>query len=193
MKTKFFTLILLMLLVFYANSTLASEGHDDETPSDDHGDETMGEHEAADQCETPTYEINIIGGENAQITFDQTKYYVPLDTCVEVIFANLDIIEHDVSIDEIHDSIEKVHLHLSNNTDGHEGDGVISMHMQTPNFDTEYDIYCSVPGHKAAGMTATLIVGEGLPEDESFLPGFGFFALFISMSTLILFYRKKNN
>lgn len=188
MKTKFFTLFLLTLLMFFANSALASEGHDDDQ---DDGMGDMGEHEAADQCETPTTEITIKGGENGEIAFDKTEYQVPKNACVEVIFINFSpVIEHDASIDEIHEILEEVHLHSANNTDGHEGDGAVSMHIQTPNEDTEFEIYCSVEGHKSAGMVATLVVGEGLP---GFLPGFEFLGLLFGMSVMVIIYKKKIN
>ncbi|MCE7734388.1 MAG: hypothetical protein GPJ54_05880 [Candidatus Heimdallarchaeota archaeon] len=183
MKAKIFTVFLLMLMMFYGNIAFAEEGHD----------ETVGDHEAVNQCTTPTTEITITGGEGDQIIYDNNEYKVPKDTCVELIFVNVGTIEHDVSIDEVHDSLEEVHIHLANNTDGHDLDGVKSMHIQTPAEDTEFDIYCSVVGHRQAGMIATLIVGEGNSEDESFLPGFGFLGLFLAMSSLVMIYKRKNN
>ncbi len=184
MKTKFFTLFLITLLMFFANSALASEGHDDDQDDD------MGDHMVADHCTTPTEEITITGGANGGVTYDKTEYHVPKNTCVEVIFVNLSPIEHDVSIDEVHGTFEAVHLHLSNNTDGHDGDGIKSMHVQTPNEDTEFEIYCTIAGHKEAGMVATLIVGEGLP---GFLPGFEFLGLFFGMSAMVIIYKRKTN
>ncbi|MHA2052255.1 MAG: Heimdall-CTERM domain-containing surface protein [Candidatus Hodarchaeales archaeon] len=169
--------------MFYGNNAFASEGHDDDVDDD---------HEAIDHCLTPTTEVTITGGEGGQFVYDKKEYKVPKDTCVELLFVNLSIIEHDVSIDEVHDHLEEVHIHLANNTDGHDGDGVKSMHIQTPNEDTEFEIYCSVTGHKAGGMVATLIVGEGNP-DDSFLPGFEFLGLFLAMSSLVIIYKRKNN
>ncbi|MHA2099973.1 MAG: hypothetical protein ACW99A_14945 [Candidatus Kariarchaeaceae archaeon] len=181
MKIKFFTLFLLMLLIFYANTTLASEGHEDE-----HGDE----HEVADHCVTPTEEITITVGENSGLAYDKNEYKVSKNTCVEVTFVNAAIIEHDVSIDEVHEEFETAHIHLANNTDGHDGDGHKTLHIQTPDKDTEYEIYCSVPGHKTGGMVAKLIVGEGNPDDDS-LPGFGLFTAFAVFITLVILQKRQ--
>lgn len=191
MKTKLSTLFLLMLLALFANNALANEGHDDDDGMV--GMDGMDDHEAANHCTTPTEEIEIIGGENNQLTFDQSEYYVPRNTCVEVIFVNVAIIEHDVSIDEVHDTFEEVHLHLASNTDGEDGLGVISMHIQTPDVDTEYDIYCSVLGHEAGGMKATLIVGEGISDDSSSLPAFGLLTSIFAMSAVFAVYKRKFN
>ena len=170
----------LMLLMLYANSTLASEGHGDEN-----------EHEAVDHCETPTEEITINGGTGGAIVYDKNEYHVPKNACIELIFVNEAIIPHDLSIDEIHDELEKVHIHLENNTDGHDSDGKMSMHILTPDQDTEYEIYCSVEGHKEAGMIATLIVGEGLPDDEGFLPGFEFISFIFATIAMSVIIKKR--
>lgn len=183
MKAKIITVFLLMLLMFYGYSALAEEGHEEEA----------GDHEALDHCDNPTTEVTITGGSGDQIIYDKNEYKVPKATCVELIFINLSPTEHDVSIDEHHGEFEEVHIHLANNTDGHDADGVKSMHILTPDEDTEFNIYCSVVGHQAAGMEAVLIVGEGNPEDESFLPGFEFLGLFLAMSSLVMIYKRKNN
>ena len=185
MKTKGFTIFLLMLMMFYTNNSLASEGHDDDSM-----DESMDDHSAVDQCSTPTVEVTITGGENQDLVYDKTEYNVAKNTCVKILFVNVALIEHDVSIDAVEGSLEKVHIHLANNKDGDEADGIKSLHILTPDFDTEFDIYCSVAGHKSAGMVAKLIVGQGNSENNS-LPGFGLFASLFAISTLIATFRLK--
>lgn len=178
MKLKLLTVILLLGLLFYGTTAIANEDHVEEA----------GEHEAMDHCDTPTTEITIEGGKDNAIAYGEKEYQVPLDTCVEVIFANLAIDEHDISIDEVHDVMGEVHIHLENNTDGHDADGVKSMNIQTPNEDTEFEIYCSVSGHKNAGMVAILVVGSG----NALLPGFGFYSLFVGLTALVIISKKKN-
>ncbi len=184
-------MIFLTILIISSSNVVIGVDHNDE-----HAHEGISEHTSSEQCEDSTYDLTVIGGQDEQIRFDSTEYKVPKDTCVKVTFKNFsESTDHDMNIDEIagENGIKVTHLHQANSTDGPNGDGTISLNILTPNADTELEIYCSVPGHRQAGMIATIIVGEGNPADESFLPGFEFLGLFIAMISVIFIYKRKHN
>jgi plastocyanin len=67
---------------------------------------------------------------------------------VEIALVNDGSVKHNLSIDEV-----DVDKDLSAN-DGE------SVTFTAPDSPGEYKIYCAIPGHESAGMTATLIVEE---------------------------------
>lgn len=105
------------------------------------------------------------------IAYDVTRLEVPANQPVRLTLENLGALEHDFSIREIdahdvhasegeaddHAMSEDVHeldLHVAALPDG--GRGTLEF---TPTEPGEYEFYCTVPGHKEAGMHGTLVVG----------------------------------
>lgn len=190
MKFKFLTFIIMISLLLISSSNYVIAGdHDDE-----HEHEGTSEHTSSEQCETATTSITVIGGANEEIKFDKSEYKVAKNTCVEVTFQNISVdIDHDMNIDEVsgESGIAVTHLHQANKFDGPNGDGTITLNIQTPDADTEFDMYCSVAGHRAAGMESKLIVGEGNPDDSS-LPAFEIFGALFSLSFIVLLMKRRN-
>lgn len=79
------------------------------------------------------------------IYFDPTELTIPADTPTEIHFVNQGAAVHDFTIDDLG-------IHVSLNP-GEEATEAITAAAGT------YDFYCSVPGHKDAGMVGTLTVG----------------------------------
>lgn len=120
---------------------------------------------AGTECSDATTEVII----KAQlgIKFDKNKIEVPKATCVKITIINEDPdLEHDITIDgKSGDSgIETVYIPVL-------GVETNSFNVTTPNADVTFDFYCSVQGHRTAGMEGSFVVGEGSAEDDS--PGFG--------------------
>jgi uncharacterized cupredoxin-like copper-binding protein len=79
------------------------------------------------------------------LAFDPKTLTIPANTDVKVTVTNKGVLQHDFTIDEL-----KVASKLLN---GGESDTVtINAKPGT------YQYYCSVPGHKEAGMVGTLTV-----------------------------------
>ena len=116
---------------------------------------------AGTECSDATTEV-IIKAQTG-IKFDKDKIEVPKATCVKITIINDDLdLEHDITIEG--GDIETVYIPvLGGETD--------SFNVTTPDADVTYDFWCSVQGHRVAGMEGSFIVGEGSPEDDS--PGFG--------------------
>ncbi len=99
---------------------------------------------------------------------------VPAGQPVRLTLRNPDTIEHDFQVDHLPMKMtasEMRHLHEEMaNAPGMDGAGGMDMlHLHslpgeshsitfTPTKPGTYAVYCSVPGHKDAGMTATLVV-----------------------------------
>ena len=161
--------------------------------NEEHAHEGVSIHTSSEQCDGPTDKLLVVGDSN--IKFDQQIYKVPKATCIEVTFKNTaEDIDHDMNIDEVtgDKGIKITHLHQANNTDGPNGDGTITLNILTPDADTEFEIYCSVPGHREAGMVSTLVVGEGNP-DEKGLPAFELFGALFSISFIVLILKRRIN
>lgn len=80
--------------------------------------------------------------------FDPNTLTVKAGEEVEIALSNDGAIKHNMSIDE---------ADVDQDVDG--GDAK-SFTFTAPTSPGEYKIYCNVPGHEAAGMTATLIAEE---------------------------------
>lgn len=79
------------------------------------------------------------------IKFDQEKITIPANTDVKITLENHGMLEHDFVVDELD-------LEIGPIKGGEEAD-------ETVNADAgEYEFYCSIPGHKEAGMVGKLIV-----------------------------------
>ncbi len=143
-------------------------------------------HEAdTEPCDTPTEFLTVVGYTSPEgHFFDKEEYHVSKGVCLGITFENQSPLEHDMNIDEVQgdNGIEQIHIHLMSNKAGPKMNGIDSLNVTTPNVDTEFDIYCTVPGHQDAGMHAKLIIGAGSP-DEDKLPGFGFI---FSISSILL-------
>jgi len=80
------------------------------------------------------------------IKYDKTELKIPANTDVKVTLENKGMLQHDWAVDEL-----KVMIDI---LDAGEKGSV------TVNADAgEYEYYCTVPGHKEAGMVGKLIVG----------------------------------
>ena len=83
-----------------------------------------------------------------EMEFDPETLTVKAGEEVEIALVNDGSVKHNLSIDEV-----DVDKDLSAN-DGE------SITFTAPDAPGEYKIYCAIPGHESAGMTATLIVEE---------------------------------
>ena len=80
------------------------------------------------------------------IAFEQTEMRIPADTEVTVTLTNNGMLEHDWVVDDIEGAMIDV---------------LQSGEMASATFTApagEYEYYCSVPGHREAGMVGKLIV-----------------------------------
>jgi len=80
----------------------------------------------------------------SEFTFDPASLTAPADTDVTIEVVNAGTIEHDFTIDEANVKIAVPATET--------GSATVSLPAGT------YTFYCSVPGHKEAGMTGTLTV-----------------------------------
>lgn len=104
------------------------------------------------------------------IAYDVARLEVPANQAVRLTLENSGALEHDFSIREIgvgdvhategeaddHAMTEDVHeldLHVAAPPGG--GSGTLEF---TPTEPGEYEFYCTVPGHREAGMRGTLVV-----------------------------------
>ncbi|MFV2016292.1 MAG: plastocyanin/azurin family copper-binding protein [Candidatus Heimdallarchaeota archaeon] len=108
------------------------------------------------QCSNPTteVEIRVLAG----IRYNINEIIVPKATCVKITLVNEDPdIGHDFTIDGTtgDSGIEQVYISAAGGTTG-------SVNVTTPDADVTFDFYCSIQGHRAAGMDGSFIVGEGI-------------------------------
>lgn len=163
------------------------------SPVSSHGDIELimvnGAMKAPDLCDTPSQSITIKVISADEFKYDKAEYKVEKSTCYTFTFSNPTGIEHDMNVDEVHDEIGMVHMHVVNATVGPNGDGSISQNVLMPNKDVTYKIYCTVTGHDASGMHADLVVGNGSSSNS--LPGFGFYVITASMIGIVLVVRQR--
>ncbi len=105
------------------------------------------------------------------IAFEETRLEVPANQPVRLTLENSGVLEHDFSIREI--GVHDVHATEGEaddhamSEDAHELDVHVAAHPNggrgtvefTPTEPGKYEYYCTVPGHKEAGMVGTLVVG----------------------------------
>ena len=98
--------------------------------------------------------------------FQPTTIEVHAGQPVKLTLRNTDVLEHDFQVDQLpmkagsgshaghagHDSPDPAALHV------HSDAGRDTTTTFTPTQKGTYTVYCTVPGHKEAGMTATLVV-----------------------------------
>jgi uncharacterized cupredoxin-like copper-binding protein len=100
---------------------------------------------AASPAATPATAGAAFQVSTVDLAFDPKTLTIPANTDVKVTVTNKGVLQHDFTIDEL-----KVQSKLLN---GGESDTVtINAKAGT------YQYYCSVPGHKEAGMVGTLTV-----------------------------------
>lgn len=158
MKLKFILIgALLFSVLLLSNSAVVAQ--------DEHHEE------GEEQCSNPTQTVEIVADPDADgsLKYDKTEINLDRNACVKIIFKNKAVVTaHDFTTDAVtDDGFEGIHVHMENNTDGHEGSDTKEFHLQTPDLDVTYKFYCSVLGHEEAGMVGDMIIGEG-----SSLPGF---------------------
>ncbi len=90
-----------------------------------------------------TSEDGTIQVEAGDLYFDPEEYSAAAGE-LEIVVENVGAVEHDVVIEEAGDS-SVVHV-----APGDTGSGTIDLEAGT------YTMYCSIPGHREAGMEATL-------------------------------------
>jgi len=75
--------------------------------------------------------------------FDPADLAVPADTAVTIVLANEGAVEHDLVIEETGEMV----VHVG---PGETGEGQVTLPTGT------YTFYCSIPGHREAGMEGVL-------------------------------------
>lgn len=151
----------------------ADDGHDDDADADhdedadashdddaDHDDEDLFAEEAH---ETLTLEMK-------DIAFAQTEITLEAGELVEIELSNTGVVAHDFTIAEI-DAVHAVHGD-HDPVAGHDEHGdELALHQALEAGDSielrlrvheagTYEFYCTVPGHREAGMVGTLTVTE---------------------------------
>ncbi|OLS21763.1 MAG: hypothetical protein HeimC3_33940 [Candidatus Heimdallarchaeota archaeon LC_3] len=177
----------LMIFSIPAIGTTAQDHDDDHEDVHDHTENTE------DQCTSPTEEITVLAlqNEDGTLSYDKEEYQVSKGACVEITIKNSNDILHDFTIEEDHDhNFDGFHVAIANRT-AINGTDSYSVHIQFPESDLAYDLWCTVAGHRVAGMEAKIIIGN----PPSTVPGLGFdlgiilFGIF-SISMIIIL-RKK--
>ena len=182
MRIKLLLSGLLFALLLFGTSNVIGSGDHHHEPDD------------SEVCDNPTQSLKVVGYTSPDgHFFDKKEYHVAKGVCLGITFENQSPLEHDMNIDEVQgeNGIEQIHIHLMSNQAGPNLDGIDSLNVTMPNVDTEFDIYCTIPGHQDAGMQAKLIVGAGTPDENNKLPGYGF--IFSISSILLLMSIRKIN
>ena len=126
---------------------------------------------AAEPTPLPTAELNLVA---TDIAYDERYFEVLAGQPVKVTLQNEGALEHDFSIMEIPHSGEVMAEEMH---DGESGHDMSNMEMDpevhvaagpggsysvefTPSQAGEYVYFCTVPGHKDAGMAGTLLVKD---------------------------------
>ena len=106
------------------------------------------------------------------IAYDVAQLAVPANQPVRLTLVNDGVLEHDFTIREI--AVADVHAPAASEADDHamsEDVHDLALHVAapasggqavlefTPTEAGEYEYYCTVSGHKEAGMVGTLVVG----------------------------------
>ncbi len=154
-RKKYMMMVTVLFISIFVLSTALISVVADESQGEEHHEEQVG-------CDNPTLTL-AVSSKNTK--YNVTEIRVPKDTCVQIIYENKDNYAHDISVAEVPNEFSGFHIHL-------EGIGVANTTFLTPDKDVTYLYYCTVPGHREAGMEGKLIVGEGSAEDTAGVPGF---------------------
>lgn len=106
--------------------------------------------------------------------FEPNVIEVPVGQRVKLTLVNDGLVEHDVEIEGLPaEHVERVggQGHENGHQDGgHHAEGVVAAHAQpgqtatvyfTPTQEGEYDLFCTLPGHRQAGMEGKIVVTAG--------------------------------
>ncbi|OLS21759.1 MAG: hypothetical protein HeimC3_33900 [Candidatus Heimdallarchaeota archaeon LC_3] len=165
-KTIFIIGILIMSIFLLITPTITGNA-DDHDDDHDHHDITES------QCDNSTEHrvIPSVHLTNGELSFGANELKVSKGACVMIHFVNPYDTLHDFVIDPVSNiDFDGIHLVLENSTAGLNGTNQHIVNIQMPDEDISIEYYCSVTGHKEAGMIGKLIVGNGSPETA--LPGF---------------------
>jgi plastocyanin len=81
-----------------------------------------------------------------EFEFDPADVSIPADTATDITIDNQGVVEHDWTIDEL-----DVEIYAD------PGESVTQSITAAAG---TYEVYCSIPGHREAGMVGTLTVGD---------------------------------
>ena len=147
-------------------------GHEGAEEASEHG---AGHHDApvTDEHEADTdglLEITLEAVEGRPWRFEPSVVEVPVGHRVKLTLVNDGRVEHDVEIDgvpaedievvggvEYHERLGGGH-HLEDVVAAHAEPGTATTVIFTPSEVGEYDLACTIPGHKEAGMVGKLVV-----------------------------------
>ncbi|MBT5773655.1 MAG: multicopper oxidase domain-containing protein [Dehalococcoidia bacterium] len=136
----------------------ADDGHDDTDADADHEEEDLFAQDAH-----VTIEVEMI-----DIAFAQPEITIEAGELVEIALTNTGVVDHDFTIEEIHTA--HAYHDPTEEAAGHDEHGSeYAMHHALVPGDSvlmrviaeepgTYEFYCTVPGHKEAGMVGTLTV-----------------------------------
>ena len=166
------TSLLALIALAVAGLFFVACGGSDSTADDGHDDTAAADHDDADadhdedlfaQDAHETIEVEMI-----DIAYAQPDITIEAGELVEIVLSNTGAIDHDFTIEEIHTA------HAYHDPDqeaaGHDDHGAeYAMHHALVPGDSvtmrviaeeagTYEYYCTVPGHKEAGMVGTLTV-----------------------------------
>lgn len=146
----------------------ADDGHDDTVAAadDGHDEDADADHDEVDLFAEDAHET--VAVEMKDIAFAQTEIALETGELVEIVLTNTGVVAHDFTIAKIdadhavhgdHDPVaghdehgDELALHQAL-----EAGDEIEMRLRVHEAGT-YEYYCTVPGHKEAGMVGTLTV-----------------------------------
>ncbi len=101
------------------------------------------------------------------VKFSPDELTIPVDSVVELKLENLDATEHDFQVDGLDADVMSGGSTRPEHGGGHGGGQVVAMHTMSremasvvfmANKRGTYNFYCTISGHKEAGMVGTLTV-----------------------------------
>lgn len=149
------------------------------------GNNVVAQHEVVpNDCDDPTQFLTIVADPDVDGSFkyDLGQIVVDRATCVELTFTNKSpAVAHDFTVDADSDlGIPRIYVHLDNNAAGMDGGDSMKVTFMTPDVDATTDFYCSIAGHREAGMFGDFIIGAG-----SSAPGFEISIALVAIIALI--------
>ena len=123
-------------------------------------------------CGTPARPAITVTVEEKEFAYDPITITVPVDQSVMLVFKNTGKVEHDFVIEKINLADAAEDESGGHGTGGHDmGDVEYDLHVSTPPGESStieftptesgtYEFFCTVPGHKEAGMIGKMVVSE---------------------------------